>query len=233
MKQTILAAVLMAAFGVASATGTGPVVGGSAGSVSGSAAYAASSGNGASFSGASNKTWSSVTVGGSQGTDFDKTYGRSCVSTGYVSQGGASVDGKVSTGSISTAGNLSFGNATGGAAAGGLSNANAFGAAGYLGVGIGGGVTGFATSTTGNAVVAGRNEFGFVAAKNVAGFSADADSKQTYKAPFSFNNEASTNVSTYSISNEFGFGNVDIYNVNGGVAGAAAGSFAGNKTSSK
>ena len=223
MKQTIMAVVLLAAFGTASATGTTPVVGGSANSISGSAAYATSSGNGASFSAAINKTWSSVTVGGSQ--DVDQCDTRSSFNT----SGEASVGGKVSTGSISAAGNWSSGNATGGAAAGGLSNANAFGSAGYLGFGIGG-VTGFATSTTGNAVVAGRNEGGFVFATNTAGFEAGASSSISSKLWY-LKNEAQTNAEAYSISNAFGFGNADIYNTNGGTAGAGAFSFAGEKTS--
>lgn len=223
MKQTILAAVLLAAFGAASATGIGPVAGssltGAAGSVSGSAAYATSSGNGASLSGASNQTWSSVSG--------------SAVGEGKLFSGSADVAGQVSTGSVSAAGNQSSGNATGGAAAGGLSTATVVGTANYVGLGVGGAAGGFATSTTGNAVVAGRNEYGVVWAENGAGFTAHADSKQTFKwSPPSVTNVVNTNAAAWSVSNAGQVGNATIYNVNGGTAGADAVAFAGGKLSS-
>lgn len=219
MKKTILSTILMVAFG--SALATGPVVGssltGTAGSVSGSAAFATSSGNGASFSGASNQTWSSV--------------GGSAVGEGKFFSGSADVAGQASTGSVSQAGNLSFGNATGGAVAGGLSSATVVGTANYGGLGVGGAAGGFATSTTGNAVVAGRNEFGGIYSDNVAGFTAGAESSISVKN-WNIKNDAQTNAGAYSISNTKSIGNADIYNVNGGTAGAAAVAFAGGNLSS-
>lgn len=219
MKKTILTAVLLAAFGSAMATGgvAGSSLTGAAGSVSGSAAFATSAGNGASFSGASNQTWSSV--------------GGSAVGEGRLASGSADVAGQASTGSVSQAGNLSFGNATGGAAAGGLSTATVVGTANYAGIGVGGAAGGFATSTTGNAVVAGPNEYGYVAANNVAGFVAGADSSIT-RDGWKLKNDAQTNAGAYSVSNAVGFGNADIYNINGGTAGAAAVAFAGGQLSS-
>lgn len=231
MKQTILVVAIMAIAG--SAFATGPAVGGTAGSVSGSAAIATSSGNGGSFSTASNQTWSSVAYGANSGSSFDITK-TGCLPTGIVAQGAASVSGATEAGSISTAGNKSWGNGTGGAVAGGLSNANVAGTAGYANIGVTGGVTGFATSTAGNAVVAGRNEGGFVGSSNKAWFDADAYSKQTNTLSWSGvtqTNVAQTNADAGSVSNAVQFGNATLVNVNGGTAGAGAVAAAGKVTS--
>lgn len=224
MKTLIASAVLALFAAGASATVSGPSIvayPGNTAVISGSGAVATSSGNGSSVSRASNV--SGAYASGAQGS----TSG----GNSFASGGAAGVVGNVGTGSASTASNHSTGSATGGAAAGGLATAEVGGVAAYSapksvsGIAFGG-----ATSTTGNAVIAGKNTNGWVASGNVAGYDAGAASGQLGYGAI---RAAGTTAGAYSTSGVTG-GNhgAVILNTNGGTAAAGAVAKSGNIFSS-
>jgi hypothetical protein len=186
MKKTLIALAVLAISGSAfacegnscsipSSVRAGASVSGSNAILSGAATSATSTGNGASYSYASNTVSASTTI---SATADALAKDKNCDTT---LKGAVSVGGSVDLRSESVAFNVSTGTGTGLAAAGALATGSVSGHGSYLGsnsVGtIGGFVAGEANANLASGVLAGRNQGGVEVAVAGASFSASSDTE--------------------------------------------------------